>query len=164
MHVETLHAHSYRATDGSVGRGARRRGRTTRGQALVELALLLPVLVLIFATAADLGRAFTAYIEIGSAAREGAAYGSQNTDTAQELGEIENRARAATGDIWGIQPQPVAGSCVILDGNSCSAEDGFDGYSVVWVDVSYTFSPILGDILGVGSITMERTAKMRVIN
>src|SRR5688500_18464229 len=44
------------------------------GQALVEAALTLPLLLLFLLGAADLGRAFTAYAAIANAAREGARY------------------------------------------------------------------------------------------
>ncbi|HLG51271.1 MAG TPA: TadE family protein, partial [Chloroflexota bacterium] len=40
-----------------------------RGQALVELALILPVLVLLAMGTLDLGRAFGAYLSMANAAR-----------------------------------------------------------------------------------------------
>jgi len=48
--------------------------RSERGQSLVELALVLPLLILLLMGIADLGRAFYSYIEITNAAREGARY------------------------------------------------------------------------------------------
>jgi PKD repeat protein len=47
-------------------------GRGRRGQALVELALLLPVMLLLLVAAADLGRIFYARIAVTNAARAGA--------------------------------------------------------------------------------------------
>lgn len=44
----------------------------SRGQSIVELALILPVLMLLVAAALDLGRMFYAQITIANAAREGA--------------------------------------------------------------------------------------------
>jgi Flp pilus assembly protein TadG len=49
--------------------GGRRR---SRGQAMVEFALILPVLMLLFATTLDLGRLALAELSIDNAAREGA--------------------------------------------------------------------------------------------
>ncbi|MBE7159246.1 MAG: pilus assembly protein, partial [Rhodospirillales bacterium] len=50
---------------------------------MVELALLLPLLLLLLVGAVDLGRAFYVAIEVSSAASAGAVYGTQNpTDTA----------------------------------------------------------------------------------
>src|SRR5262245_15953730 len=59
-----------------TGLRARRRARS-RGQALVELALVTPLLLLLFAAAADLGRAFYAYVAVENAAKEGALFGSR---------------------------------------------------------------------------------------
>ena len=47
-----------------------------RGQSMVELAMLLPILLLILLGIIDLGRVFNAYIVITNAAREGVRYGS----------------------------------------------------------------------------------------
>jgi len=50
----------------------------SRGQALVELALILPVLLLILLAAIDFGRVLFSWIEVNNAAREGAAYAILN--------------------------------------------------------------------------------------
>ncbi len=47
---------------------------TVRGQSVVELALLLPILVMIMLGALDLGRAFYYYSGVNNAARVGAQY------------------------------------------------------------------------------------------
>ena len=44
------------------------------GQAMVEFALLLPVLLLLLVVAIDFGRLFATFVAINNAAREGAAY------------------------------------------------------------------------------------------
>ena len=53
-----------------------------RGQSLVELALALPILLLILLGLADLGRAFYYTSAIANAARVGAAYAAMNSSTA----------------------------------------------------------------------------------
>ena len=50
----------------------------SRGQALVELAIILPVLLLLMLAALDLGRIFYARIAVENAAREGAMEASVN--------------------------------------------------------------------------------------
>jgi PKD repeat protein len=55
-----------------VARPATAWARGRRGQALVELALLLPVMLLLLVAAADLGRIFYARIAVTNAARAGA--------------------------------------------------------------------------------------------
>src|SRR6187401_950779 len=46
--------------------------RTSRGQSLVEFALILPVFMLFFATTLDLGRLAAAQLSVANAAKEGA--------------------------------------------------------------------------------------------
>lgn len=54
-----------------------RRGRPPKGQALAELAIVLPVMLLLLLGALDLGRAFYAQITITNAAKEGALVASR---------------------------------------------------------------------------------------
>lgn len=55
----------------------RRRRRNTAGQSLVELALILPVFLLLLLTSLDLGRLMYSQIAITNAAKEGALVASQ---------------------------------------------------------------------------------------
>ena len=52
--------------------------RRSRGQALVELALVMPIFLLLIAGAIDLGRLFYAYVAIVNASKEGALYGARH--------------------------------------------------------------------------------------
>jgi PKD repeat protein len=56
--------------------GWRNRRQTSRGQALVEFALIIPVMLLLLVIAIDFGRMFFSYVAITNAAREGAAIGA----------------------------------------------------------------------------------------
>ncbi len=60
----------------AISSRAARRPPRTRGQALVEFAIILPVFVLLLVIAIDFGRMFFTYIEVTNAAREGAAFGA----------------------------------------------------------------------------------------
>ncbi len=51
---------------------AQPRSKRTRGQSLVEMAISLSVLILIFSGVVDLGRAFFAWVQLQSAVSEGA--------------------------------------------------------------------------------------------
>jgi uncharacterized repeat protein (TIGR01451 family) len=55
----------------------RQRRDRTRGQSLVEFGLVLPLLLLIFAAAADFGRVFYGYVALENAVKEGAIYGAR---------------------------------------------------------------------------------------
>src|SRR6478672_8728783 len=59
-------------------------GKRSRGQSMVEFALILPVLMLLFATVLDLGRLALAELSIENAAREGA------FQAAKTPGDIDN--------------------------------------------------------------------------
>jgi uncharacterized membrane protein len=48
----------------------------SRGQALVEFALIVPVMLLLLLIAIDFGRLFFSYVAINNAAREGASFAS----------------------------------------------------------------------------------------
>ena len=54
------------------------RRKRSRGQSLVELALVLPILLLLVAGALDLGRLYYSQITITKAAKEGALEASTN--------------------------------------------------------------------------------------
>ena len=69
---------SWRHATRTVPSSRLRPGRRTRGQALVELAILLPVLLLLFLATLDLGRLFYSNITLYNAAREGAMEASVN--------------------------------------------------------------------------------------
>ena len=55
-----------------------RRASRSQGQAVVELALILPIFLILVASALDLGRLFYSQISVNDAAREAALEASQN--------------------------------------------------------------------------------------
>ncbi|MDP9245825.1 MAG: pilus assembly protein [Chloroflexota bacterium] len=81
-----------------MGRPTRIRARwfvaVDAGQSLVEIALALPVLLLILLGLADLGRAFYYTTAVASAARAGAAYVAT---AASPYPSLKQKACAATG-------------------------------------------------------------------
>lgn len=92
------------------------RFRDNRGAALVELALTLPLLLLITIGAAELGRIAYFAIEVESAARAASSYGAVNVGNAGQTSTIE---QAAYNDAPNL-PQMVAtatSACV------CETED-----------------------------------------
>ena len=52
--------------------------KATRGQALVEFAFGLPLMLLIMAGTLDIGQIFIDYVVLRNACREGASYGARN--------------------------------------------------------------------------------------
>jgi hypothetical protein len=134
----------------------------SKGQSLVELALIMPFAILLLALSADFGRALTAYIQVGSAAREGAAYGMQSISAAEDSVEIGNAARASLSsspNIWGNPINVV--SNVQTDG---SLDASGNQYQKVVVTVEHQFQPFITVGPIPNSIPMERTVEMRVVN
>jgi hypothetical protein len=71
--------------------GGNRESFNLRGQNLVELALTMPVILLLLFGIIELGRAFLIYSEVSNAAREGARYGMVHPG---DLTMIAARARS----------------------------------------------------------------------
>jgi Flp pilus assembly protein TadG len=75
-----------------------RRHRDERGAALVELAFVLPILVLFVFGIVELGRAYSARIELTSAVREGARAAALGGTPAQAAEATRNGAPGLTQD------------------------------------------------------------------
>lgn len=68
--------------------------RRTKGQSLVEFALLIPLIILLFTVFLDIGRGVYYYISLTSAVREGARYATVNpTQTAVQRTAVETVIR-----------------------------------------------------------------------
>lgn len=89
--------------------------RDDLGQAFVELALVLPVFILLLVGAAELGRLAYADIEVANAARAGVAYGAQNHVTASDTTGIQTAATNDAPDIIGLTAVATQ-TCTCTDG------------------------------------------------
>jgi Flp pilus assembly protein TadG len=91
----------------------RQRPMEDAGQSLVELALVLPLFVLLLFGAVEVARLAYASIEVGNAARAGASYAAQNHTTASDTTNI---SLAATNEA------PNITSLSATTSYSCSCE------------------------------------------
>ncbi|HEY1016127.1 MAG TPA: TadE family protein [Herpetosiphonaceae bacterium] len=75
------------------------RHRKRPGQAIVELALSMTLIYLLFSATVDFGLAYFAYQGIAGAAQEGAQFGARKplSGNASNLGEIQQRTRTEGG-------------------------------------------------------------------
>lgn len=95
--MPTCHSPHVAAASG----GCLRARRDARGQSLAELAVMLPVILLILLALADLGRLYTSAVAIESAAREAADFGAFEDENwspvniSTTLAEMELRACTA---------------------------------------------------------------------
>ncbi|HWA95155.1 MAG TPA: TadE/TadG family type IV pilus assembly protein [Terracidiphilus sp.] len=92
-------------------------GDSDAGQALVELSLTLPLMVLLLIGAAELTRVAYAAIEVSNAARAGAQYGAQSSYFKDDSGGISNAAAADAGDLTGLTTTPSL-SYICSDGGT----------------------------------------------
>ena len=128
--------------------------RDEEGAAVVEFALVMPILALIIFGIIDFGRAFYTVNNIISAVREGARYGAILTAPMSTTGqqEIRDRVRSVS--------QPFGGDS--LRDEQILIE--FPGGELVRVRVeSYPFRPLtpIAGALGVGTWPITRQATFR---
>jgi Flp pilus assembly protein TadG len=76
--------------------------RNTKGQALVEVALTAPLLILLLLGAAELGQVAFAAIEVANAASAGVQYGAQTTITASDKTGIQTAASDDASNLTGL--------------------------------------------------------------
>ena len=133
--------------------------RSERGQSLVELALVMPLLILLLTGIADLGRAFYSYIQITNAAREGARAASRlscySGTSAVDITQREvyaDRIRTAVGD-------EVDDAIVLRDEDIVIDPVPEDECQMPGLPIEVTVSYLYETIL-VGNFTMSSSAAM----
>jgi Flp pilus assembly protein TadG len=125
------------------------RSSRLRGAAVVELAVLLPLLVLIFMVTIDFARVFYYSLSLTNCARAGAIYASDPT-TADESPFASIQA-AALSDVSNFNPQPTISNSSGVDSQ---------GRTYVSVTANYTFTTITG-FPGIPSqVPLQRTITM----
>ena len=120
-----------------------------RGTATVELAVVLPLLVLLVVIGVDFARVYYHDLTLINAARTAAQYASAHPDN---VGKTEEIKKVALADAKNLSPDPD------VDVES-STEDGIQ---YVTVTVTWNFSTVV-DYPGVPRpLTLTRSVKMRV--
>src|ERR1700761_3630081 len=137
--------------------------RAEDGAPLVELALLLPMLLLLLVGAVDYGRGYYAAIEVSSAAESGALYGTLNPS--DKAGMVA-MAKLDAADVSGLTATAVYG-CECSDGStssaSCAASIVCSSNVVKYVQVttSATYTPILPYPGIPSNLNLTRTVRLR---
>jgi hypothetical protein len=128
----------------------------SRGQALVEFAIVLPVLALLLVMAVDFGRVFFGWVSLTNAARIGANFAGYTPDlltNADERDDYENLIHdAVTGcDLTPADMNDAAYNPTYSDGNGDNT-DGNNGWGdFVTVNIScelHLITPLAGAIVG----------------
>lgn len=142
------------------------------GVAIVELALIAPFLILLTIGIIDIGVYARNGIEVGNAARAGAAYGAYNTTNANNTTGMVNAAIADAAEIklvstdvsakWyctcDATPATTVTSCSPVP--PCASTDHLDSYATV--TVSKQFGTLIAFPGLPSTQTLVRTATQRI--
>ena len=121
---------------------------SVRGQSLVELALTLPLLMILMAGVLDLAHAFSVAGILSNAAREGARYG---TTDATNTDAIKSRVlEEAAGAPLTIDPSQVV----------VNTASGTTSGNAITVEVTHDVDLLLAQALGLPRPTIRRQATM----
>ena len=129
--------------------GANRQRR--RGAAIVELAVLLPLLVFLFVIAVDFARVFYYSVTLTNCARAGALYASDPTTNAES--PYASTQAAALADASNLAPAPTVTSVTGVDAA---------GRPYVEVTAAYPFRTITGFPGVPNQVNLTRKVRMNI--
>lgn len=121
-----------------------------RGVAASELAMVLPLFVLLFVIAVDFGRVFYVEFIVINAARSGALYGSTSPSCAQDTTGIRQRVRAEAKNLDSQLLTITSTTGIDSAGNPC-----------IDVTVNYPFHMVTS-YLTTANLNVASRARMRV--
>ncbi len=126
-----------------------------RGQAFIECALLVPLLMLAVIGATDFGRLYFSYVSITNAAQDGAHYASSSETSASDVDGIREAALAGTAGLPNSSPSNP----------DVSVATGTDSQERLYADVTvnYKFSTLFPWPGIPGEINLGRTVRAEVM-
>jgi hypothetical protein len=149
---------------------ARRLMGDDRGSSLIEMAVVAPLLLVLFVGMIDFGRYFYAGVELGNAARAGVQYGARSALTAVDAAGMESAARNDAHDItlgkvaasYFCSCHGAAGTAVPCDGlpDPCLSAADYRELHVT-VMVQSAFAPLIS-YPGLSGLAISRTSTQQV--
>ncbi len=131
-----------------------KRFRTSGGQSLVELSMLLPILLLLLLGGIDFGRVYFAHVSVTNAARNGADYAARGNQSAVDADGIREAALWDTNELLGTsETNPTVTSVTGTDSQGTEYSE---------VTVSYQFSTLVPWPGLPSSVNVERTVRSKV--
>lgn len=137
--------------------------RALEGASLVELALVIPMCLLLLAGAVDLGQAFYVATQVTAAAHAGVIYGLENPS---DVSGMESAAKYGVASLSGVSASASYG-CECSDGSnvtvSCGTTPSCTYNYVNYVDViaSANYVPAIEYPWIASTFTFTREARMR---
>lgn len=142
----------------------RRNGTKTRGQTLVEFALILPVFILVLMGILDLGRAVYYNATLSNAAREAAREGIVDQTCSHILARAQQRSVGMQSAVATVRWTNPSGTTTT---RSCSPVSGTATIGdLTKVTVGYEFraaTPIIGNLVGTIYLQGESTFPVEAI-
>lgn len=129
-----------------------------KGTSSLELALVLPMFLMLIVGSVDFGRAIVLYNMASQAARDGARAAqvmvvSSDKDLTGDQAQIKTAALLVTSPLEGL------GNGVTVTGTT---ETDASGFYYVKVIVRTTYEPVAGQFLGLTSIPIGATSRLAV--
>jgi Flp pilus assembly protein TadG len=140
--------------------------RDDSGAALVEFALVLPLLLLLLFALIDFGKAFNYWIDETHLANTGARWAVVNTNPGSGTLQSYVLSQATTPELrnGGTAAVPAAARvCIAFPVNPATGTSGRIGDPVeVTVSAQYNWLPFIGGRLGSALVTLTGSATMRL--
>ena len=137
-------------------RNRRMKGHLGRegGQALVEAALTMPIMILLLVGAAELARVAYAAVEVSNAAKAAVAYGARTPTQSTDVTGMQTAAAADASDLTATLTTTASTAGICSSGNSCTGahssctntDCSTPGDHIEWiltVQTSATFDPAI---------------------
>jgi Flp pilus assembly protein TadG len=132
-----------------------------KGQTLVELALVLPVFLMLFFAILDGARLAMDYNTVAHAAREGARYAVVHGSTSTSpIGPGVNESNLTDYVNQYLDQLPAADLTVKPTWLTGTSGPG----SKVKVNVTYTFLPAVGSLVGLSNVSFGSATTMVIVN
>ncbi len=132
----------------------------------MELALSMPLMLMMFLVVVETGRAYYIAISVGNAARAGVQYGAQNLTTANDNTGMQ---LAASNNAPNLTSMTATAShfCVCSDGtaSTCLATDCAGSHRLVYTQVitAAPYSPLINFMGALPAMSVPGKATMRVV-
>ncbi len=146
-----------------------------RGQSFVEMATILPVMIILFAGLIDAGRIFFSYVALRDAAQEGVNYGIYGysqyavaNDVNGFISQVTSRVRTASDAPVNLQDTSSVSVVITQDGvTPFTVSDRPCTGETIIVRVTYQFpidAPLFGGIVGAQSFPLSGIANGTIVS